>query len=177
MTNDLVGVLTEEEIAAFGIKEEDFELDTSRDNPVVTALIKGEASTDARGRPIISYRQYLELSQSGVRLDNYMLRLKGPTGVGLGQATKLQKYIGEGSLPIELWEAQQKKVERKDEIQASRDDRDAPTVVDKNSILIYPCSTKYPQCNRFFDTPRARQTHWGLTHEKKFKSKKEMENA
>lgn len=173
MTNNTVSTMTEAEVAALGLDD----LDGSNDNPVVSALLRGESREDGKGHPIISYKQYLELSAAGQRLDNFMLVLKGPTGTGLAPAGKLQKYWGDGFRPIELVEHQEKLAGKRDDRAEVAFERDRPTVVSKDDLVIYPCNHKYQDCPRFFDSPRARQTHWGIEHEKKLTDKKGRKNG
>ena len=163
MNEQLVGTLTEEEVAALG----------ANDNPVVDAMLKGEARSDPRGRPVISYRQYQELLNTGQRLDNFMMVMQGPTGRGLVQASKYQKWFGEGFLPPELIDKEAKVVQVQTAKQAAIAERDRPAVVSKDDLIVYYCHDKYPECPRFFDSPRGRQTHYGLEHERKWKGKKE----
>lgn len=171
MNEELVGTLTDEEIQAWGL--ENLVDKGAPDNPIVDAMLRGEGRTDPRGRPIISYRQYLEMMASGQRLDNYMLVMQGPTGKGLVQASKFQKWFGEGFRPPELLAQAEKAATKLTEKQAMVAERDRPTVVGKDQVQIYPCRDKYPECPRFFDTPKARQTHYGLEHERKWKASKE----
>lgn len=140
-------------------------VDGSFDNYAIDAMLNnpGMAQNDARGRPIISYAQYQEMSRRDMRVDNYVLRMVGPAGKGLIQASKYNKYWGEGYRPIEMVEAARRRARKTLDEYEEREAR-APkaAVVDEDQIVIYRCAEKYSFCNRFFDSRRALETHWGM---------------
>ena len=148
--------MEDEEIASLmGINPETLHPDSiDPDNPAVDAIIKGGGTyQDARGRPIISFRQFKEMSALGHRMENYLLRMRGPFGaIQLAQATKYHKWYGDGYRAI--------------------DEPVAPRAAPVGTVTVFKCNDKYPDCIRFFDSQRGRETHWGAFHEKKFEGKK-----
>ena len=70
------------------------------DNSLVESLLRGGEvpAVDKVGRPIISYKQFVEIQSAGGRLDAYALRVKLPgyAGQWLIQASKYIKWFGLG---------------------------------------------------------------------------------
>lgn len=133
------------------------------DNPAVAA-IQGDpmkALYDGAGRPIISFRQYQELSKTDQRLDNMMMRLVNPVSgqMKLFSAGKYHKWWGQGWRPLEMWR------ERPNTFA-----KDLPT-----APVLFKCNVKYTDCPRFFDSERGLHRHWTLDHE--VRAKKEAKKA
>jgi hypothetical protein len=157
--SELVQTLTDEEAKELGILG-DGDV-PSADNAGVEAIIRSgglSGSTDSRGRPIISFRQYKMLSELDVRLDDFSLRVyhqDDPRGTWVTiQAGKYLKAFGQGYRPIE--EYYDPKLQTKER---------PPT--------FWWCKEHgYPECERGFDSKVAMETHWALTHKKAFKSKR-----
>ena len=119
-------------------------------NEAINSLIENyaEPEFDNRNRQIISYEQYLKIKDSGRRMDEYMLRMKGPTGIGLVQASKFHKFWGEGARPLESETPGQEK-ERLAR-QSNREAAERTKVITTDGLVIFRCLEKYPGCVRFF---------------------------
>ena len=182
VSEQFAAAMTHEEATAFGLNP--FLNEDSLDNFAVEGMLRSGNTvpqSDSRGRAIISFRQFEEMKKRDMRMDNYALRMVGPSGRGLIQASKYIKYAGEGYVPIEVMEARRKTEARTSATQAEREGRaPKPTlVVSDEDYTIYRCAEKYPGCPRFFDSQRALETHWGMPQPsghgvKKLKSKKNV---
>jgi hypothetical protein len=158
-----VSTLSDEEMKAAGV--DPFTGLQVLDNPGIESIIKGGVvHQDAQGRPVISYRQYKELQKGGNRVDNYVLRMIDPASerTVLYQASKYLKAIGMGLEPVEDYYARIGK---------------APKAEVSGGVKFFRCSTKYPDCERFFDSERSLQTHWGLQHERITKKKEKVNDG
>ena len=138
------------------------------DNYIVDTEQSGSvAQQDRDGRQIISYRQYKELSAKGSRLDNYAVRMYWPNRSGSWpiQASKYHKWFGLGYRPVgEVSEAAKVRMELRAEGMEETAESDRK---------FFECKTKYPTCERFFDSAKGLKTHWGRDHgEWSMKSKK-----
>ena len=147
------------------------------DNPLVEAMMKRGAAptTDKAGRPILSYRQYIEVKKSGARMDNYamLMRWPGKSVVQPMQASKFLKYLGMGYIPVGVSEKDllgfsddlKEKYAYDAEVRGltySKPARKTESV--DNEVTIYRCSDKYPDCERFFDRVRGLSWHWKKDH-------------
>lgn len=92
--------LTDTEALALGVSSIVHGGELDPDNEVVNARLAGGGlpQTDKEGRPIISYRQYEEISRAGGRLDQYAMRMIRPgyRGTWVIQASKYLKWFGLG---------------------------------------------------------------------------------
>lgn len=155
------------------------------DNPAIQHLIDTPAllQRTRKGRPIISLRQYEKMSESGMRMDEFDMQMANPTSTPPGQihtiqASKLQKYRGSGYLPVEEFIAKQKtKEELKESLLASADKlRGRIMRYEDKEVELYFCNEQYPECTRFFDSAKGRQTHQGIDHKLQFKNAKVTRN-
>lgn len=175
MPNLNVEVLTQEEQAAIEKELETlFGIDPM--TPVPEAPVHPNAAMnslfrnfspqdyDGRGRPVIDYETYLTLVKAGERLDSpqYMLRMKGPTGIGLAPAAKFQKFWGAGYRPITAFELAEQQP----------GNTTVSKTVSRDEIIVFYCNEKYPGCPRFFDSASGRATHWAAFHEHKWGDRK-----
>lgn len=156
MSDEDAKVLTEEEIAELGLQNL-FEGPT----PVVNTLKTGRDSKYRDG-DVITYDQFRALDAIGASLENKWLRMKGPTGIGLALASKYQKWHGMGYEPLEV-------AERREKDAATQASSDKYFTRLEEKVSVFYCSQKYPNCSRFFDSAKALETHWGMTHEMKRK--------
>ena len=99
----LISTMEEEEIQALGMSSVVHAGQYSDDdNPVVSSSVQGIAQQDRDGRQIISFRQFLELTDLGAPLHNYALRIQWP-GKNTTQtiiASKYIKWFGIGYRPL-----------------------------------------------------------------------------
>lgn len=148
----------------------------------------GLPGRDKEGRPIISYKQYLDLSYANADMSTYALRMTHVKRSGLWtiQASKLQRWWGLGYRPRGWTPELQGRIDAVKATLGRRtaDDKprpigsvlDLPEVTPMSStpkraitadsdVVVYFCNEKYPDCKRFFDTKRGLSRHWKLDHE------------
>ena len=151
-------------------------------NPAVDHLMNTpslQGNSDRRNRPIISLAQYRTLSANKADLSNYVMRYAGPDGrISVNPASKFQKYIGMGLVPVEEFAAKQEEQEalaaKMDSIRLrSEMARDQ----DGEVVELFRCRVKYEECPRFFDSAKSRETHWGMVHEKTIKTTDNMRRS
>lgn len=150
--------LSDEELSDLGF---DLESDDP-DNPGVAATLGGldpYAHQTKSGRPVISYEQFVAMQKLDYRLEPYEIRMVDRFGqVHTRPATKFLKYWGEGLRPI-----------TKDMLKPK------PKAQAVDSVAVYRCDEKYPECPRFFDSAKGREMHWGMEHEKKWSKKQKKD--
>lgn len=150
--------LTEDEALSLGMSTIVHGGVADPDNEFIDAMLNNPDQApqqDRDGRPIISYKQYLAMGKTNQRLDNYALRMfrPGSRGVWPIQATKFIKWYGLGYRPLGEKEATASPAPKR------------PVVMDESGPTIFFCKDKYPECGRFFDTPKGLQWHWKKDHE------------
>lgn len=143
------------------------------ESPTAETILKSPTlmPRDRNGKGIITLSMYEDLQSKGERVDTFMMQVVNPTNgqIKLCPANKLTKWRGNGYVTVEEWRGKQK-VAAKQAIAADRDrSESAIDAATGEAIEVFRCSVKYPDCKRFFDSARSRQTHWGLEHEKKIK--------
>lgn len=159
---ELVSVLDIEEAEAMGLANIFHAGQLEEDNPAVDYLKANVAMQDRDGRQIISYKQYLELSDIGARLDNYAMRMQWPGSAKVNtiQASKYLKWYGLGYRPPALLEEHARKQ------RASREysrDVAVPSSLPEDVTLFF-CRDKYSDCKRVFDTQKGLKFHWNKDH-------------
>ena len=92
--------LTDDEALALGLSSIVHAGQMDPDNYAVNAMLSqgGVPQVDREGRPIISFRQFEEVSASGGRVDGYAIRVMRPghRGTWTVQASKYHKWFGLG---------------------------------------------------------------------------------
>lgn len=145
------------------------------DNPLVESFLsdRGLPQTDKEGRPIISYRQYVELGNMSARMDGYAMLVARVDKAGRWpiQASKYLKWYGldychpddkEGWNRLLKMYGMLKPQRRGPAPQVGAHPTTAPTPAART---VYECSEKYPDCSRFFDTAEGLKFHWRKDHE------------
>jgi hypothetical protein len=143
---------------------------------------------DARGRLVISFRQYNELQERNAQMSQYSLEMCLPSKPHVKQlvpASKYLKFWGNGyecvNAPLEethvyadtLRRLRLRGMEQNEAIAevkrliATRNRRAETPVFapePQESIHAFFCKDKYPDCTRFFDTERGLKFHWRNEH-------------
>lgn len=130
---------------------------TQHSNAAINSLFENFSNVeyDSLGNRIIKYEDFLRIKDTDESLAPYRLRMKGWQGIKTIEASKFHKFWGQGWRPV---------LETELEAPSARTSQE---IVKRDEIVIYYCNVKYAGCPRFFDSVRARETHWGMTHEKK----------
>ena len=131
---------------------------------------------DRMGRDIISFNEYNRLREQGYSLSGMMMRVVYPPvgSIHLVEASKLTKWTNgrDGYVVLEEWQ-RRKSTEKRLETRAEEKgnlnwkDQTGNILFDGEKYPIFFCKDKYPECDRYFDSPAARVSHWGLHHERK----------
>ncbi len=161
------------------------------ENPLVDAILTGVdvPRYDARGRLVVSYRQYNELQARDAQMSQYALEMCLPSKPHiktLVPASKYLKFWGNGfeciNAPLEethqyadtLRRLRLRGMEQDKAIaetrrlitQRTRQVATAPMVEARipEDVTLFFCRDKYPDCKRVFDTQRGLQFHWRNDH-------------
>lgn len=163
------------------------------DNPLVESLLTGRNAPryDARGRLVISFRQYKELQDRNAQMSGYALEMTIPSKPHIRQIVPAAKYLkhwGNGmevvGAPLEethvyadtLRYLRMQGLEQGEAIAKVKKliaDRNrvaqAPTVLPAESnlpddVTLFFCRDKYPDCKRVFDNARGLSFHWRNDH-------------
>lgn len=127
------------------------------DNQMVEAMMaSGDLPVqDKEGRPVISYKQYLDIRKFKGDVSRYAIRVFRtgvPNKTWLVQASKLRKWQSYGYTSVG------------EVVKGVTPKRRAQPSPNAPSVKIFYCSDKYPDCKRFFDKEKGLAFHWRKEH-------------
>ena len=160
------------------------------ENPLVDSILTGVDMPryDARGRLVISFRQYNELHERNALMSQYSLEMVLPSKPHIKQlvpASKYLKFWGNGyecvNAPLHethvyadtLRRLRLRGMEQEDAIKETMrliNERNRPRerinidTPEQEKIHAFFCRDKYPDCTRFYDTERGLKFHWRNDH-------------